>query len=164
MNTRMMSLGLPGAVLAASLVGACQHTARGIQQDAEMNAQKAKVASQDAADSIARASDEIRQKADHAVVATKDMAADATEKTKNAAASTAATLEASEQTIEIRAALAEDKSIDASGISVNTDGKTRIVTLKGTVPTATQKAAAGMIAKAKAPEYSVVNVLVVSPD
>ena len=41
------------------------------------------------------------------------------------------------------------------------DGKTMTVTLKGHVPTAAQKAAAERIAKNKAPEYKVVNRLVV---
>ena len=38
MSIRMTSTGLPAALLAASLFGACQNTARGLEQDTENNA------------------------------------------------------------------------------------------------------------------------------
>ena len=54
-----------------------------------------------------------------------------------------------------------DKSIDASHIDVDTDADTRTVTLKGTVPTAAQKAAAEDLAREKAEGYKVRNLLTV---
>jgi len=63
--------------------------------------------------------------------------------------------------MEIKTALFADKSVDAGGINVDTDGATKTVTLKGHVPTAAQKATAERIAKNKAPDYTVVNDLIV---
>ena len=54
-----------------------------------------------------------------------------------------------------------DKSIDASHIDVDTDANTKTVTLKGTVPTAAQKAAAETVAREKAVGYQVHNLLTV---
>jgi osmotically-inducible protein OsmY len=54
-----------------------------------------------------------------------------------------------------------DKGIDASHIDVDTDAGTRTVSLKGTVPTAAQKAAAEKVARDKAEGYSVRNLLTV---
>jgi hypothetical protein len=53
---------------------------------------------------------------------------------------------AKEQTVDVKAALMVDKSIDAD---------TKTVTLKGTVPTAAQKAAAERVAREKAEGYKV---------
>ena len=63
--------------------------------------------------------------------------------------------------MQIKTALIADKTVEASDINVDTDGATKTVTLKGHVPTAAQKATAGRIAKEKAPDYRVVNMLVV---
>ena len=66
------------------------------------------------------------------------------------------------QTFDVKAALTADTSIDASHIDVDTNGDTRTVTLKGTVPTAAQKAGAERIAREKAEGYTVVNQLTVA--
>ena len=42
MKSRISSLGLPAALLSASLFAACQNTARGIEQDTERNTAEAK--------------------------------------------------------------------------------------------------------------------------
>jgi osmotically-inducible protein OsmY len=68
---------------------------------------------------------------------------------------------AGKQTLDVKAALTADTSIDASHIDVDTNGDTRTVTLRGTVPTAAQKAEAERIAKEKAEGYTVVNNLTV---
>jgi osmotically-inducible protein OsmY len=194
MKIRMTSLGLPAALLAASLFGACSNTAKGIQEDTAENTAKAKEVTADAAAATERAAADAKVKAAHAAEATKDAAAtaaDATKtgvekaaeatkdaahdtvvatkkasaeaevKTKSAAATTANALDGAEETMQIKAALIADKSVDASGINVDTNGTTKTVTLKGHVPNASQKAAAERIAKSKAPDYKVVNNLTV---
>lgn len=57
--------------------------------------------------------------------------------------------------IDIKAALMLDKTVDASHIKVATDDETRTVTLEGSVPTGTQRAAAEAIARRKAGDYQV---------
>ena len=182
---RLTSFGLPAALLAASLFGACSNTAKGVEQDTEQNAAKAKEASADAAAASERAAQDAKQAANNAIDATKDAAADAGQATKNAAEKTAdatksaaaeagektkaaansagATLDGAAQTMQIKTALIADKSVDADHINVDTDGKTKVVTLRGTVKTAAEKATAARIAKSKAPDYRIVNELMVAP-
>lgn len=183
MKIRMTSFGLPAALLSASLFAACQNTARGLEQDTAENAAKAKAASQDATAAAERAGQEAKQAATNAIEATKDAASAAADKTRDAtydakqsmkngsekaeqkskstANTTAGTFDAAAQTLQIKTALIADKTVDAEGINVDTDGMTKTVTLKGHVPTVAQKAAAARIAKEKAPDYKVVNQLVV---
>src|SRR5215510_11383511 len=172
MRIRTTSIGLPAALLAASLFGACQNTTRGLQQDAENNAAKAKEASQDAQSSAEQAAKDEKEAAERAGDATRRAADEAAEraraasneieaKSRGAATGTAGSLDAASQTLEIKTALIADKTVDASGINVDTDGATKTVTLKGHVPTAAQKTMAERIAKEKAPDYTVVNRLVV---
>ncbi len=194
MRIRMTSLGLPAALLAASLFGACSNTARGLKEDTAQNTEKAKEASADAAAATERATADAREKSEQAAEATKNAAsnaadqvkdaahdaanatsnaahdvatatrnasAEAEQKSKSSAHNTAATLDGAQQTLEIKSALVADKSVDASGIDVDTDGKAKVVTLHGHVPNAAQKAAAGRIAKNKAPDYRIVNNLMV---
>ena len=172
MRIRMTSLGLPAALLAASLFGACSNTAKGIQEDTAQNAAKAKDASADAAAATERAAADAKEKAEYGAEATKaaaDKAEDATktgaekaaEATKDAARDTANAADGAQQTMQIKTALMEDKSVDASGIDVDTNGTTKTVTLKGHVPTNAQRASAARIAKSKAPDYTVVNNLTV---
>jgi hyperosmotically inducible protein len=174
MTMRMTSIGLPAALLAASLFGACQNTARGLEQDTENNAAKAKAASQDAAtvaeraahdtkEAVARAADATKDAASEVAQKTRDAAKDASaeaeQKSKTAATMTASALDAAAVTTKIKTALIADKSVDASDIDVDTNGSTRTVTLKGHVPTAAQKPQAERIAKDKAPGYEIVNML-----
>ena len=55
-----------------------------------------------------------------------------------------------------------DARIEASQIEVDTNGDTKTVTLKGTVPTAAQRAAAEKLAREKAEGYTVRNLLTVA--
>ena len=61
--------------------------------------------------------------------------------------------------IDIRSAFMLDKSVDASHIKVEGDDETRTVTLKGSVPNAAQRDAAEAIARRKAKDYKVNNLL-----
>lgn len=64
--------------------------------------------------------------------------------------------------IEIKAALVADKHVQAGGISVEADDETRTVTLKGSVPTPSQRSAAEATARRKAKGYRVRNLLTVA--
>jgi osmotically-inducible protein OsmY len=68
---------------------------------------------------------------------------------------------AATETGDVKLALSMDKTVDASDINVDTDAGTKIVTLKGTVASAEQKARAEAVAVREAAGYRVVNQLVV---
>lgn len=63
--------------------------------------------------------------------------------------------------MQIKTALIDADNLDANNIDVDTNASTKTVTLKGHVSNASQKAAAERIAKEKAPDYRVVNSLVI---
>jgi len=65
------------------------------------------------------------------------------------------------ETADVKLAISMDKTVDASDINVDTDAATKIVTLKGTVASAEQRARAEAIAVREATGFRVVNQLVV---
>ena len=65
------------------------------------------------------------------------------------------------ETADVKLALATAEGLDASGINVDTDHKTKTVTLKGTVPTTDQRVKAEVVAQREATGYRVNNQLVV---
>lgn len=67
------------------------------------------------------------------------------------------------ETMDVKAALMKDGTVDASSINVDTMAATKTVVLKGSVPTAEQKAAAEKIAMREAPGYKINNQLTVVP-
>jgi len=152
MKSRITSLGLPAALLSVSLFAACQNTARGVEQDTEKNTAAAR---EQARDANAEAKQEARE-AGQSMERAGDKVA---QETRDATHSVGATLDAAAQTMQIKTALIDADNLDANDINVDTDAATKTVTLKGHVPTAAQKAAAERIAKEKAPEYSVSNLL-----
>jgi hyperosmotically inducible periplasmic protein len=163
MKSRITSLGLPAALLSASLFAACQNTARGVEEDTERKTAEAK---QEAREANA----EVKQEAREATAGVKEEAREAgnaaeragdrvAQETKDATRSVGATLDAAAQTMQIKTALIDADNLDAGSIDVDTNGDTKTVTLKGHVPTAAQKTAAERIAKEKAPDYRVVNLI-----
>jgi osmotically-inducible protein OsmY len=158
---KVKALGLPAALLATSMFAACQNTARGVQEDTEKNTAAAKEAGREAGYKAEEAARDAKGTAGNAAEATKDATANATEATKEAANSMGAKLDAAQQTMDVKTALMADKTVDASGIDVDSSADTKTVTLKGHVKTAAEKTRAAEIAKAKAPGYTVVNNLVV---
>ena len=88
---------------------------------------------------------------------------EAAAKAKDAANKTGAAVGAALETVDIKAALMGDKSIDASSINVDTYADTKTVVLRGSVPTAAQRDQAERIAIAKAGGYRVENKLAVVP-
>jgi len=111
---------------------ACSNTARGVEKDAE------------------NAGDKMSEATERAAEATESGA-------QNAGSSMGAAME----TADVKTALMADTRISAGDINVDTNNDARTVTLKGTVPTADQRRIAEEIAKAKAPEYKIVNDLTV---
>lgn len=65
------------------------------------------------------------------------------------------------ETADVKTALIADDRIDASAINVDTDHQTKVVVLKGTVPSDGQRTIAGDIATRKAVGYRVRNELTV---
>jgi osmotically-inducible protein OsmY len=68
---------------------------------------------------------------------------------------------AATETADVKLAISMDKTVDASDINVDTDAATKVVTLKGTVASAEQRARAEAIAVREATGFRVVNQLVV---
>jgi osmotically-inducible protein OsmY len=66
------------------------------------------------------------------------------------------------QTVDVKSALIADGRVDATNINVDTIASTRTVVLKGSVPTAEQKATAEGIAREKAKGYTITNQLTVA--
>jgi osmotically-inducible protein OsmY len=123
-----------------------------VEQDTEQNTAAAR-------DEAREANAEARQEAREAGQ-TMDRAGDrVAQESRDATHSVGATLDAAAQTMQIKTALIDADNLDANDIDVDTDGATKTVTLKGHVPTAMQKAAAEKIAKEKAPDYKVTNLL-----
>jgi hyperosmotically inducible protein len=102
-----------------------------------------------------------KEETKEAAGAVADSAERTAEKAGNAAGEAGDAIHGAKQTFDVKAALTADTSIDASHIDVDTNGDTKTVTLKGTVPTAAQKAAAERVARDKAEGYTIVNQLTV---
>ena len=181
-----------GIASAALVTLGCENTARGVKQDTEKNAEaakpyvdaaaeKAKEKLKEAAEAAKPAAEEagekIKELGDKAVEGAKDLgdkaehvadkASDKTERGAEKAGDKAGdagdALSAAAQTTMVKAALMADKDVDASGIDVDTEAATKTVMLKGTVPTAAQRATAERIARAKVSKgYAVHNMLKVA--
>ena len=67
------------------------------------------------------------------------------------------------ETVDVKTAIIADKTIDSGAIDVDTNQETKVVVLRGTVPTEAQKQRAEQIARENAKGYTVENRLVVSP-
>lgn len=67
------------------------------------------------------------------------------------------------ETIDVKSAIIADKTIDSGAIDVDTYQDKKLVVLRGSVPTAEQKAKAEAIARKNATGYSIDNRLVVAP-
>jgi osmotically-inducible protein OsmY len=69
---------------------------------------------------------------------------------------------AATNTVDVKSALIADGRVDASNINVDTSASTKTVVLKGTVPTAQQRATAEAIARDNADGYTINNQLTVA--
>lgn len=122
------------ALTGGLLIVACTNTAAGLKEDAAKAQDSAKVAGAEAASA-----------------------------SREAVSTAAAAVAAAVETMDIKAALIADKTIDGSRINVDTIQETQTVVLKGSVSSADQREAAGRIATAKAPGYRVDNQLTIGP-
>jgi predicted small secreted protein len=67
------------------------------------------------------------------------------------------------ETIDVKSAIIADKTIDSGAIDVDTYQDKKVVVLRGSVPTADQKARAERIARDNAKGYTIDNQLAVVP-
>ena len=67
------------------------------------------------------------------------------------------------ETIDVKSAIIADNTIDSGAIDVDTYQDKKLVVLRGSVPTAAQKAKAEQIAKTHATGYTIENRLAVVP-
>ena len=141
-------LAVTAACAFAFAASACDNTARGVRQDTA-NATEAAKEKTDAAKA------EAKEEAAEARAEGREAASDA----KRTAGETGGALDAAKETIDVKTALMADDMVDASDINVDTFHETKTVVLKGTVPSAAQKTAAGKIAAREAPGYKVDNQL-----
>jgi predicted small secreted protein len=161
-------LAVVAAAACAALAG-CDNTAQGVKEDAAENKaraeQEAAEAKADTADERAEVKEEGREAGAAIKEAGRDVG-DAAERAGEAVAGAvrgaAPAADAAKQTLDVKTALMADSAIDASRIDVDTDEKTKTVTLKGSVPNAAQKASAERIARNKAGGYKVRNLLTVT--
>jgi hypothetical protein len=130
-------------VLLAALAPACRETAEGLKEDAARN--------EAAAREVGR---EVQAEAAHA-------AEQAAEKTSEALTGAAQQAEAAGRTLKVKTGLTASTEVDASRIDVDSDGPSRTVVLRGSVPTAAQRAAAETLAIANADGWAVRNELAV---
>lgn len=149
------------AVLALSLGSACRNTAEGVKEDTRENAAKVEQESQQAKEASKDTAEKIGDKAEAAGDKIAEGAKDVGQAVKEGAKEVAAEADAKKQTLDVKTALMADKSIDASGINVDTDDETKTVYLKGSVPTAAQRSAATKVAQDHAAGYRVRNELTV---
>jgi osmotically-inducible protein OsmY len=138
--------------LAIAAAAACDRTARGVKQDAE----QAEAATRDERAKAGEAARELGREAKSAADKVANVAAEAGEEVAERAS-------AAKVTVDVKAALMADPSVDATRLGVSTDYRTRTVTLNGYVATAAERDAAEAIAKKRAEGYKVVNNLTVQP-
>jgi osmotically-inducible protein OsmY len=148
-------------VVALALAPACRNTSEGAKEDSRQNAEKARQETQEAKGESQDTAHKIGEKAKEVGGKVTEGTKSVGEKVKEGAKEVGSEVGAKKQTVDVKAALMLDKSIDASHIDVDTDADTKTVTLKGTVPIAAQKAAAEKVAREKAEGYRVRNQLTV---
>jgi hyperosmotically inducible protein len=149
------------AVMALALTPACSNTAEGVKEGSRQNGEKARQETQEAKAESQDTAHKVGEKAKEVGSKVAEGAKSVGEKIKEGAKEVGSEVGAKKQTVDVKGALMLDKSIDASHIDVDTDADTKTVTLKGTVPTAAQKAAAENVARDKAEGYRVRNQLTV---
>jgi osmotically-inducible protein OsmY len=75
----------------------------------------------------------------------------------------ASTVRGALETVDVKTAIVADKTIDSGAIDVDTYQDKKLVVLRGSVPTADQKARAERIARDNAKGYTIDNQLAVVP-
>ncbi len=145
-------LAVTAALALAVASAACDNTARGARDDAAE-------AKKEAAEAKAEAKEEAKEEKAEARAEGRE-AKDDVSRTAGKAGSA---VDAAAETIDVKTALMADSTVDASDINVDTFHETKTVVLKGSVPTAAQKAEVGKIAAREAEGYKIDNKLTVKP-
>jgi osmotically-inducible protein OsmY len=140
------------AAFAIAGTAACQNTARGLKQDAQQ-------AEEQTRDERSEVEDKARDLGNDAARTANRVGSAAAEAGEELAERAGAAWES----IDVKGALMAETSVDATRIDVDTDYRTKTVTLKGYVPTETERNMAEVIAKARAEGYTVVNNIEVRP-
>ena len=140
------------SALIVGAASACDKTARGVKQDT----QQAEAATRDERAEVKAKARDLKDNVAQATARAAGAAAQASEEIAERAS-------AAKETIDVKSSLMADPSVDATRLNVDTDYRTRTITLNGFVPSDAERSAAEAIAKARAPGYSVVNNLVVKP-
>jgi osmotically-inducible protein OsmY len=147
---------------------ACSNTADGVREDATEARQEAREQTAEAREEAAELRNEAADAAErggNAVSRAGDEVADAARsaarETGEAVRSAGSAVGGAVETMDVKTALMTDDRVDASNINVDTNHAAKTVTLKGRVPTATQKATAEQIAAKQATGYRIVNQLTV---
>ena len=142
---------LPALLLATTTIAAttaCDNTRAGARTDAEIAAEKARQTGERAGEATADAAREAEP-----------AARDAGDAVAEGAGAVTDAIDASTMTAQVKSALMADTRVDSSDIDVDTDVTRRVVTLRGSVPSATQKSSAERITRDKAEGFQVVNEL-----
>ena len=140
------------AAFAITGTAACQNTARGLEQDASQVEEQTR-------DERAEAQERARELGDDAARAANRVGAAAAEAGEELAERAGAAW----QTVDVTGALMAESSFDATRIDVDTDYRTKTITLRGYVPTETERDMAEVIAKARAEGWTVTNNIEVRP-
>jgi len=140
------------ATLAAAGAVACENTAKGLKQDAQQAEEKTRDERAAAVEAAREAGNDAARAANRAVGAATQAGEELAERAS-----------AVKETIDVKSALMADPSVDATRIDVDTNYRTRTITLNGYVPTHTERDMAEVIAKGHAEGYKVVNNLQVRP-
>ena len=166
----MRALTLAGSVLVAACVAtACSDKTEQQAREAGQRAADAaratgaavESAAQDAVNGAERASDAV-QNASQTKNDAEASLKQAGQNAKNVVTGAADTANAAAQTAKVKTALVADSRVTAADINVDTDAASKTIVLKGHVPSAEQKTAAGRIAADKAsPGYTVRNELTI---
>lgn len=142
------------ATFAFALAGvACDNTASGVRQDTAE-------ATDEARDATAAANEEARDEAAEARAEGRE----ATDDARRTAGDAGSAIDAAGETVDVKTALITDTTIDSDEINVDTFHETKTVVLKGSVPTAAMKEAAGRVAAREADGYKIDNQLTVRPN
>lgn len=140
------------AALAIGGASACENTARGVKQDAQQTEAQTR-------DERAEAKETARELGNDAAKAASRVADSAAAAGEELAERASAIKEA----IDVKTALMADPSVDATRIDVDTDYRTRTVTLNGYVPTHTERDMAEVVARGHAEGWKIVNNISVQP-
>jgi osmotically-inducible protein OsmY len=140
------------AAFAITGTAACQNTASGLKQDAQQ-------AEEQTRDERAAAQEKARELGQDAAKAANRAGRTAGQVGEELAERAGAAWE----TVDVKGALMSDVSVDATRIDVDTDYKTKTLTLNGYVPSEAERDTAEVIAKARAEGYTVVNNIQVRP-